>query len=55
MSIYHSSKTKQVHLSRLPQYGVEPDTLRRALMRNGSGEANGPLGVLSDALATMTN
>ena len=33
------------------QHGVEADTLRRALMRNGSGIASGPLGVLLDLLA----
>ena len=33
------------------QHGVDPDTLRHALMRNGSGRASGPLGVLLDLLA----
>jgi hypothetical protein len=33
------------------QHGVDADTLRRALMRNGSGVASGPLGVLLDLLA----
>jgi len=33
------------------QHGVDPDTLRHALMRNGSGEASGPLGVLLDSLS----
>ena len=33
------------------QHGVDPDTLRHALMRNGSGEPSGPLGVLLDSLA----
>jgi hypothetical protein len=32
------------------QHGVDPDTLRHALMRNSSGEASGPLGVLLDSL-----
>lgn len=30
------------------QYGVDADSLRRALMRNGSGIASGPLGVVLD-------
>ena len=33
------------------QHGVDPDTLRHALMRNSSGEASGPLGVLLDSLS----
>lgn len=33
------------------QHGVAPDTLRRALMRNSTGTASGPLGVLLDLLA----
>ena len=33
------------------QHGVDPDTLRHALMRNGGGEASGPLGVLLDSLS----
>lgn len=33
------------------QHGVDADTLRRALMRNASGTASGPLGVLLDVLA----
>ena len=34
------------------QHGVDPDTLRHALMRNGNGKANGPLGVVLDLLAS---
>jgi ribonucleoside-diphosphate reductase alpha chain len=33
------------------QHGVDADTLRHALMRNGSGVASGPLGTLLDLLA----
>ena len=33
------------------QHSVDPDMLRRALIRNGSGTASGPLGVLLDLLA----
>jgi hypothetical protein len=33
------------------QHGVPPETIRRALTRNGSGEAGGPLGTLLDLLA----
>lgn len=33
------------------QHGVDADTLRRALMRNGNGIASGPLGTLLDRLA----
>jgi ribonucleoside-diphosphate reductase alpha chain len=33
------------------QHGVDPNTLRHALMRNSSGAASGPLGVLLDHLA----
>ena len=33
------------------QHGVAPGMLRHALMRNGSGAASGPLGVLLDLLA----
>jgi hypothetical protein len=34
------------------QHGVDPDTLRRALMRSGNGVASGPLGTLLDLLAS---
>lgn len=34
------------------QHGVPADTLRRALMRNGNGEASGPLGTLLDLLVS---
>ena len=34
------------------QHGVDADTLRRALMRNGNGAASGPLGTLLDLVAT---
>jgi hypothetical protein len=34
------------------QHGVSPDTIRRALTRNGNGEATGPLGTLLDSLAS---
>ena len=34
------------------QHGVDPDMLRRALMRNGNGVASGPLGTLLDLLAS---
>ena len=33
------------------QHGVDADTLRHALMRNGNGVASGPLGTLLDLLA----
>jgi ribonucleoside-diphosphate reductase alpha chain len=33
------------------QHGVDPDMLRRALMRSGNGTASGPLGTLLDLLA----
>jgi hypothetical protein len=36
------------------QHGVDPDMLRRALMRNGNGAASGPLGTLLDLLASET-
>jgi hypothetical protein len=35
------------------QHGVDPGTLRHALMRSGSGAASGPLGVLLDLLAAQ--
>jgi hypothetical protein len=34
------------------QHGVDPDMLRRALMRGGNGAASGPLGTLLDQVAT---
>jgi hypothetical protein len=34
------------------QHGVAPDTIRRALTRNGNGEASCPLGMLLDLLAS---
>jgi hypothetical protein len=34
------------------QYGVDPDMLRRGLMRSGNGAASGPLGTLLDLLAS---
>jgi hypothetical protein len=34
------------------QHGVNPDMLRRALMRSGNGAASGPLGTLLDLLAS---
>jgi hypothetical protein len=34
------------------QHGVDTDTMRHALMRNGNGTASGPLGKLLDLLAT---
>ena len=34
------------------QHGVHMDTIRRALTRNGNGEASGPLGTLLDLLGT---
>ena len=34
------------------QHGVPPETIRRALTRNGNGEASGPLGMLLDLLAS---
>jgi ribonucleoside-diphosphate reductase alpha chain len=34
------------------QHGVNIETIRHALMRNGSGTASGPLGVLLDQLAS---
>ena len=33
------------------QHGVPQETIRRALTRNGNGEAGGPLGTLLDLLA----
>jgi YD repeat-containing protein len=33
------------------QHGVPPETIRRALTRNGNGEAGGPPGTLLDLLA----
>jgi ribonucleoside-diphosphate reductase alpha chain len=33
------------------QHGVDADTLRHALIRNGNGVASGPLGTLLDLLA----
>ena len=36
------------------QHGVGIETIRHALMRNGSGLASGPLGVLLDLLASQT-
>jgi ribonucleoside-diphosphate reductase alpha chain len=37
------------------QHGVDADTLRHALMRNGSGLASGPLGVLLDLVAVQAS
>jgi hypothetical protein len=37
------------------QHGVDAETLRRAMMRNGSGVASGPLGVLLDLIAMQTS
>jgi hypothetical protein len=34
------------------QYGLPPETLRRALSRNANGIASGPLGTLLDFLAS---
>jgi len=34
------------------QHGVPPETIRRALSRNGNGEVNGPLGMLLDLIAS---
>jgi hypothetical protein len=34
------------------QHGVPPDTIKRALTRNGNGEASGPLGTLLDLLTS---
>jgi hypothetical protein len=34
------------------QHGVDPDMLRRALIRSGNGAASGPLGTLLDLLAS---
>jgi hypothetical protein len=34
------------------QHGVDPDMLRRALMRSGNGAPSGPLGTLLDLLAS---
>jgi hypothetical protein len=34
------------------QHGVDPEMLRRALMRSGNGAASGPLGTLLDLLAS---
>jgi hypothetical protein len=36
------------------QHDVPPDTIRRALTRNGNGDASGPLGKLLDLLAMET-
>jgi hypothetical protein len=36
------------------QHGVPVETIRRALMREGQGRANGPLGVALDLLAGET-
>jgi hypothetical protein len=33
------------------QYGVPPDVIRHALMRDGQGRPSGPLGVVLDLLA----
>ncbi|MGC1354448.1 MAG: hypothetical protein WA851_01410 [Xanthobacteraceae bacterium] len=35
------------------QHGVDPNAIRRALMRNVAGTASGPLGVLLDLVAEM--
>ena len=37
------------------QHGVDADTLRRALMRNGNGVASGPLGLLLDLVAKQAS
>jgi hypothetical protein len=34
------------------QHGVPPETIRRALTRNGDGSASGALGTLLDMLAS---
>lgn len=34
------------------QHGIQPDTIRHALTRNGNSDARGPLGELLDLLAS---
>jgi hypothetical protein len=51
-AISDAARDSAVVASLALQHGVDPDTLRRALMRNSSGTASGPLGSLLDLLAT---
>jgi len=50
-AISDAARDSAVVASLALQHGVDPDTLRHALMRNGSGEPSGPLGVLLDSLS----
>jgi hypothetical protein len=50
-AISDAARDSAVVASLALQHGVDPDTLRHALMRNGGGEASGPLGVLLDLLS----
>jgi hypothetical protein len=47
----HAASDSAVVASIALQHGLDAETLRRALMRKGSGGASGPLGVLLDLLA----
>jgi hypothetical protein len=50
-AISDAARDSAVVASLALQHGVDPDTLRHALMRNGSGEPSGPLGVPLDSLS----
>jgi hypothetical protein len=51
-AIDNAARDSAVVASIALQHGVDADTLRHALMRNGDGSASGPLGKLLDLLAT---
>jgi hypothetical protein len=50
-SMHRAARASAVVASIALQHGVDADTLRHALMRNGNGVASGPLGTLLDLLA----
>jgi hypothetical protein len=50
-SIHRAARDSAVVANIALQHGVDADTLRHALMRNGNGVASGPLGTLLDLLA----
>jgi ribonucleoside-diphosphate reductase alpha chain len=50
-AIHDAARDSAVVASIALQHGVDADTLRHALMRNGNGVASGPLGTLLDLLA----
>jgi hypothetical protein len=50
-AIDDAARDSAVTVSLALQHGVDLETIRHALMRNGAGLASGPIGVLLDHLA----